>query len=86
MDNAYQILAQVLPRARSEEELVAMAAELGEPPSVGQPPAATISPSSAGLQGMPKSPLAPAGGVMVPPMTMGESRTAPRLGDALLGV
>lgn len=82
----YQILAQVLPRARSEEELIAMASELGDPPPPAmKSPAAMASPASAGLP-MPNSPLMPPQGPsLVPPLTQGESRTTPRLGETLLG-
>lgn len=83
----FQILAQVLPRARSEEELIEMAAALGEPPSLtGMPPASVTPSAGARLQGMKQSPLAPSGEQLVPPMTAGESRTAPRIGQTLLGV
>ena len=84
-----QILSQVLPRARSEEELIALAAELGDPPPLATRPGAAApmaSPSGARLQGMPMTPLmGPMQQPAVPPITQGESRTQPHLGNILLG-
>lgn len=83
----FDIIKQVLPRARSEEDFIELAASMGDPPLIGnQPPASVSSPASARLQGMPNSVVAPQPEVPVPPMTMGESRTIPRLGESLLGV
>jgi hypothetical protein len=87
--NPMEILKQVLPRARNDEELVEMAAQLGPPPPVGfQPPAPPMNPLSAGLP-TPQSPLVKGGGKqLVPPMagmTAGEAKTSPRVGEMLLG-
>lgn len=86
----FAILAQVLPRARSEEELVQMAAQLGPPPPADfAPPGITVPRGGvARLQGMPASPLVPGGGMnpMVPPMkTRSEYQTSPSIGQHLTG-
>lgn len=83
----FSVLAQVLPRARSEQELVDMAAQLAPPPPAGFRPAALPQSGVARFQ-------QPQGGIgnlvaggpgpgVVPPMTQGESRT--RIGQYLVG-
>ena len=89
MMNPMQILAQVMPRARSEEELVSLASQLGAPPPVDfRPPATPMTPPGgvARFQGMPQSPLVPGAQKpqFVPPMTQGESRTS-NFGQHLVG-
>lgn len=90
----FQIIAQLTPRAQSEDELVRMAAELAPPPSPGFRPAGPALPQT-GVAGFSPPPMqqqgvgaqlaggAPAG--LVPPMTQGEARTAPNIGQLLTG-
>lgn len=85
-----QILAQVLPRAQSDDELASLAAELGPPPPADFRPATMPKAQPAAgarLQGMPQNPLVKGGGLpnLVPPMTQGEARTSPRVGELILG-
>lgn len=92
MNSPFDILRQVMPRSRSVEELVANAAQLGPPPDAGfrvspMQPGNPAPGAGARLQGMPQSPLVAGGGLpsIQPPMTQGETRTSPRIGEHLLG-
>ncbi len=87
----FSILAQVTPRARSEDELLGMAAALAPPPPAGYRPPAPAVPTS-GVARFPQMPPTAgqnlAGGpqapALIPPMTAGESRTNPRRGEMLM--
>lgn len=90
--NPFQIMMQAMQGARSEDEMINKAAQLAPPPPVDFKPPSMPMP----VGGMAKMQAPPAQGPtaglvpaqkpgMVPPMTQGESRTKPRIGDAILG-
>lgn len=81
MDDPIQLLASLLPSAKSEDELLMLAAQKGPPPGpefkVGMKGA--VPPGGiAKMQGMPNNPLLAGKSLpnLVPPMTPGESRTS----------
>ena len=85
-NNPFAILAQVMPRAGSMEEMVSLAAQLAPPPPADyQPSALPTQPPSAGLpQGVGPQvagPQQPA--PIMPPKTQGENRTS--IGQHLVG-
>lgn len=94
MNDPMQLLATLLPRARSMDELVTSAAKLAPPPSPDYRPANASAALPEG--GVARLPTPTTGGIgqhlsaaqplpgYVPPMTQGESRTS--LGSTLLGV
>ena len=88
--NPFELLSMIVPRARSGEELAVLAAEVGPPPPADfQPSNAPLNPSvaRARLQGLPQTPLQRGGALpnVIPPMTSGEAKTSPSVGELLLG-
>ncbi len=87
--NPFAVLAQVLPRARSEQELVDLAAQIAPPPAPEFSPGRPEFPQS-GVARLQQPPLGVGAmlanqspGGFVPPITAGENRT--RLGQVLMG-
>jgi hypothetical protein len=81
-----QMLREIMPRARSEDDLAAMASEWGPPPNLSRPPAAVMNPAGARLQMPGRMGMQGNSMLIPPPMTQGEARTKPQLGKVLLGV
>ena len=81
-------LVRFAPRAASDDEFARLAARSGPPPSL-RPSGPPANPAKAGrkLRGGPASPLVSGGGLsrILPPTTLGESRTSPRIGELLIG-
>lgn len=94
-NNPLEVLLQVLPRARSDEDLVNMAAELAPPPPADFQPSGQPNPAQGGVARLQQPPAGVGGQInpavtslpkLVPPMSQGEARTSPRAGELLMGM